>query len=360
MTRLVLDTNALRRGHFDGKAVRQWTEAVGRDAEIFIPEVVVWEWAEHAASAHTVLQSQLQEFRVDGGLYDRPVLADQLPIEELVERIVAMLPDAVRVWSPPSSGWRQAVMDQVLQIGTGERKEGVKTGAADAIVLACVLEQVEDRRGTEPVLVATNDKGLMASCVRLFGGEVLVAGSTAALLEQLNAFSPAEQDLYEETEEALTRIVTDTSSEVGASLATFDMGFRIHVGETTPVRASENVPVRDLARLGHVDMVELHDLRVATQTDKGRVGLADVRLFADVHITELQLRETAAGTTEWVTTFDGLVTHGFVDLTLSVAWDRHWNVQSVSSTGAAVIVFDSSEYDDSDGVPPFHGDPVTL
>jgi hypothetical protein len=77
-------------------------------------------------------------------------------------------------------------------------------------------------------------------------------------------------------------------------------------------------------------------------------------------MTELQLRDTSAGTFEWVTTFDGPIAHGFVDLTVAIAWDRHWNVQSVSPTGAAVIVFDSSEYDDLDDVPPFHADPVAL
>jgi predicted nucleic acid-binding protein len=266
---LVLDTNALRRGHFSTKALRQWIEAVGEDADILIPEVVIWEWAEHAASAHTTLQSQLQEFRVDPGLYKRPTLADQVSIESLVDRITGLLPNSIRVWSAPDSVWKRAIMDQVLQIGSGERKEGVKTGAADSVVLACVQEQVDDRRNAEAILLATKDTRLKANCSRLFGEEVLLAESPVALLERLNAFEPAEQELYEATEEVLRGLVTDTSSDIGAALDTFDMGFRIHVSEKTPGPPYRDAPFRELARLGRVDIVELHDLRVANRDKEG-------------------------------------------------------------------------------------------
>jgi len=333
MTRLVLDTNSLRRGQFNVEAALQWVEAVGPDADIFVPEAVIWEWAEHAASAHKTLQSQLAEFRVEMRLYERPTLADQMSIESLVERVEELLPDPIRVWSPPSSTWKQAVMDQVLQVGSGERKEGVKTGAADSIVLACVQDQVYERHGSEAVLLATNDKGLSASCSRFFGEEVLVVRGTVDLLERLNAFEPAEQELLESTEEALRRLVTDPRSEIGAALQTFDMGFRIHISDAAAARTPGEVPFQDLARLGRVSIVELHDLRIADREDRRRFGLADVRLFADIHMTRLELRQSSGGTSDWVTTFDGTVTHGFVDLPLAVSWDHHWNVESVSSTG---------------------------
>ena len=61
------------------------------------------------------------------------------------------------------------MMDQVLQLGPGERKEGVKTGAADSLVLACVQQQVDERSGAEAVVLATNDKRLRTVCSRLFG-----------------------------------------------------------------------------------------------------------------------------------------------------------------------------------------------
>lgn len=352
MTVLVLDTNALRRGHFSTKALRRWIDAVGENAEVVIPEVVIWEWAEHVAAAYTTLQSQLQEFIVDPELYTRPLLADQEKTESLVARIKGLLPSSVEVWSPPDSIWRQSVLDQVLQVGTGERKQGVKTGAADSIVFACVQEQVDHRRNTEVVVLATNDGRLIESCKRRFGKEVLIAKGTVALLEQLNAFVPAEDELFEETEEALTAAVKDGSSVIGAVLESFDTGFRIH--NIDSVDRKPDTPFRDLARLGRIDIVELHDLRVASKDGAERVGLADVRIFASIHMTELQLQLTSTGSTEWVTTYDGELTHGFVDLTVAVAWDKDWKVQSMSPTGPAVIVLDTSEYDDLEDVPPFH------
>lgn len=336
-------------------------DAAGEGADLVIPEeVAVWEWAEHAASAYTTLSGQLQEFRVDVALYGRPRLAEELSVESLIDKIKGLLPDSIRVWAAPNAAYKEALVEQVLQIGSGERKGGVKTGAADSLVLACVAEQLERRRGTEAILLATNDKGLRASCANRFADEVLLTGSTTALLQHLNAFQPAEEELYEATEEALRSVVGDWSSGVGAALRTFDMGFRIHSSKRAASEPYGEVPVRDLARIGRVSIVELHDLRVAERDEMARVGLADVRIFADVHMTRLELRETSPGVTEWMTTFDGTVTHGFVDLTLAVTWDRHWDVQSVAPTGGAVIVFDSSEYDDIDGVPPFHSDATGL
>lgn len=165
---------------------------------------------------------------------------------------------------------------------------------------------------------------------------------------------PAEAELFEETEEALRKAVEDGSSELGAALETFEMGFRIHTsGSDSDVSGRA---ARNLACLGLVDIVEPHDLQVTGKDSAERVGLAEVRVFATVHMTQLEFQSTSTGPSEWVTTYDGPVTHGFVDLRVAVTWDKSWKVQSVSPTGPAVIVFDTSEYDDLDDVPPFHAD----
>lgn len=201
-------------------------------------------------------------------------------------------------------------------------------------------------------MLAKNDGRLKGRCKRHFGNEVLVAQGTVDLLEQINAFVPARDELFEETQETLAAAVKDGSSVIGAAPETFDTGFRIH--NIDSVDRKPDTPFRDLARIGRIDIVELHDLRVASKDGAERVGLADVRIFASIHMTELQLQLTSTGSTEWVTTYDGELTHGFVDLTVAVAWDKNWKVQSVSPTGPAVIVLDTSEYDDLEDVPPFH------
>ncbi len=154
----------------------------------------------------------------------------------------------------------------------------------------------------------------------------------ATCSKKLNSFEPAADELYEETDEELARIIRSSGSEIGRALETFEMGFKVHVGaEATARRDEREVTWRDLARLGRIEIVELHDLNIAERGD--RVGLADVRIFADVHMTQLELQEATPGESEWVTTFDSAITHGFVDIRLAVTFDLHWKVKSVVAAG---------------------------
>ena len=85
------------------------------------------------------------------------------------------------------------------------------------------------------------------------------------------------------------------------------------------------------------------------------MGLADVRIFAGCAPTELEPPETTPGESEWVTTFDGVITHGFIDIRLAVTFDLHWKVKSVVAAGPAHIVFGGYDEDD-ENVPPFFAD----
>lgn len=352
---LVLDTNALRHGQFSIPALRAWIRAVGEGADVVIPQVVIWEWAEHAAAAHTRLAGQLDEFKADPALYARPMLVDPLPLDELIRKMRELLPRPARVYTHADSAYKQAVMDQVLQTGPAERKDGVKTGAADSLLQECLAAQLEDRRGTEAVILATGDKGLKRACTAEFGEDVLIVSSTRELLQKLYAFVPAQEDLLEEAETALWDRVRDASSDIGSALRAFDMGYRIQVSDRAPSTVHD-VPVRDLARLGRLDLLELHDLQVSASDDGNRIGLADVRIFADVHMTQLELRPSANGTSEWRTSYDGTISHGFIDIRVAVTWNQHWELVTVEPTGEAVLVFDTSDYDDLDDVAPFHAD----
>lgn len=243
------------------------------------------------------------------------------------------------------------MQEQVLQTGSGERKEGVKTGASDSIVMACVSEQVGNRRNVEPVVLATNDKAMRNACAGRFGDGVLVASGTGELLTKLDSFQPAAEELFEETDEALGRLIRH-GSEISRELEKFEMGFEVHLSaEATTQRDDRPTTWRDLARLGAIEVVELHALKIADSEFSQRVGLADVRVFADVHITELELQNTVPGKSEWVTSFDGATTHGFVDIRLVVAYDLHWAIASVTAAGPAHIVFGGYDKDD-DEVPP--------
>lgn len=353
MTVLILDSNALRRGHFSVNEITAWMDHVGSGAEVHIPEVVIWEWAEHAAEAHTTLTTQRQEFRVDPAVYSRPSLPPPTPIDVLVSTIESLLPRGVNIWRAPDATYKQALQHQILQTGPTERKQGIKTGGADAIVAACVDDALEHRRGTEAVLLATNDHGLRVHCTDRFGDDLLLVSSRKELLQKLNAFTPPESDLLESLEDSLSRRIKDSRSDIGSAVQTFDMGYRIQASRNQTA-ALNDVPVRDLAQLGRVDIVEVDDLQIAdppltqavSDRRNSRVGIADVRIFSDVHMTQLELRPAPSGGSHWVTAYDGIVPNVMIELPITLTWDEHWELRAVEASGEAVLIFDS--YDEGD------------
>jgi rRNA-processing protein FCF1 len=336
VTRIVLDANSLRRAHFRRDALAQWVEAAGGgDVEILVPEVVVWEWAEHASLAIDAVAGVHRDFAVDGLLHRLPELPSAIPKAELVERIMKGLPEGVTIWRPGPSVWRAAVESQVLQTGVGERKHDVKTGASDAVVLACVSEQVESRRGAEAVVLATSDKRLRESCETLLGDAVLYVNGTGQLLARLLHFEPAVDEFAEEVEDQLAARIKNPRSDIGMALQTFEMGF--------DVVSPKNLPDgprriwRELATLGRVEIVELHAFDVAATGDEPRIGLAEVRIFADVNMTALSLREGPGIDQEWVQSDSGTVSGGYIDLPLRLTFDRHWDLQTADAAGVARI-----------------------
>lgn len=258
MTRIVLDTNILGRGHFNLHRLQSVLESVaGSGVEVVVPEVVVWEWAEHAAATYEALVEEHRAFRVDESLYRLPDMPPVLPKQELVAAILKAIPRDVTVWRPQGEEWRAAIEAQVLQTGTGERKGGVKTGAADHLLLACVREQLDERGSAEAVVLATGDRNLRQACEAALDDEVLYADNERELLRRLIEFEPAPEELSEAVEEELSSRIKHGNSDIGETLQTFAMGFEV-VGRREPLKNTQ----RELARLGRVDIVELHELEV--------------------------------------------------------------------------------------------------
>lgn len=342
MTRIVFDANLPARGHFSSDRLQHLIDMLGSDVEIVVPEVVIWEWAEHAVTTIEALVDEHLRLRVDRLLYAPPVMPEPPDKEALVASIRDSLPRGVRVWRPNSHESLDAVRAQVLQTGTGDRKKGVKTGAADHLVLACVSAQLGDRQSAEAVVLASGDKHLRDTCEAAFGEEVLFASSDYELLRRLREFEPATDELLEAAEEALRDRIRDGQSDIGSALETFAMGFDI-VNRRQTVGRNE----RELARLGTVEIVELHDLEVGQLEGEARAGYADLRIFGSVHMTVLELRREGRDS-EWIQTFSGLVTGGMIDLKVHVAFDRDWKLISVAPASAAEINFDQMVDDEGE------------
>lgn len=341
MTRVVLDANYAGRGHFnETRLVALAATVAGGEVDFVIPEVVVWEWAEHAAAAADALVEERRRFPVSRALFAIPPMPDRVETSDLVALVVAGLPPGFAVWSPSVTDWKDAVEAQVLQTGAGERREGVKTGAADHIVLGCVRDQLDNRNIAEAVVLATSDRHLKRVCQRLLGDELLFASNDRELLARLIEFRPAAEDLSEAVEEQLSDRIR-WGSDIQEALTTLSMGFNL-VGSTAKTPTTERLR----AGIRTVDIVELHDLEVGEFAAGERVGTAQVRIFGEVDLEELTLDRVGTDDVEWISTWSGRIDGAMIDIPLTVTFDRDWSITSSIAAGEATI--DLNPGDDSD------------
>jgi rRNA-processing protein FCF1 len=171
----VIDTNFVGRGKFRFDVIAKLAERLSNHRlQLVIPKFVIWEWAEHAHSDIEVLASAVvnAEQKIDPSLFDTvPVPVPD--IEELISKIENLLSEIENVQidaSEPDEAL-SALRQQVLQIGAGSKKEGVKTGAADALL----VQLVERLLGSfDCVAVGTNDKLLAATAQDIAGSVTVV------------------------------------------------------------------------------------------------------------------------------------------------------------------------------------------
>lgn len=349
---IVLDTNAMPQGQFSSAALRALRGVAGRGASVVIPEVVIWEWAEHARSAHVALEETIKRHRVDEGLVARPSIVSTPLIEDLVHAIEDSLPHEVAVWRPDDGDWRAAVRDQVLQVGSGETKGNVKTGASDAIVLACVEHESNHAEGA--VVLLTSDKLLRKNVAARFGN-VRVASGTGALLQALSTFVPAPEDLALRLMEELPIYLSERLGDYGEILPLHDLGVAMEVhGEY--YRSRDQNGLSSLV-ITDVEQAEIHDFRVEADGSE-RVALAELRLFGTILGEVLTYRDLAPGergASREVVDFSS----DFVDVTIAVRWNQNWQIETVVPTGIAVLVITGPEEEDADDVPRFRAEPLT-
>ena len=137
-----MDTNFASRGKYQTQRLRKVIDRlVARGHEVIVPEVVVWEWAEHLHRKLRFAHDVADSARVDANASGLPIIVANVDLptpericEGIVEDLRAMPGVAVRSAMPHDAG--RAIRDQVLQVGMGSRRSGTKTGAADSLVLA--------------------------------------------------------------------------------------------------------------------------------------------------------------------------------------------------------------------------------
>lgn len=350
MTVIILDTNAMPHGQFSSTAMESIRIVAGRGASIVVPEVVIWEWAEHARSAHVALEEAIKRYRVDGALVARPLIVPSPSIEDLVRRIETALPCGVSVWRPKEDAWRAAVRDQVLQVGSGEIKGNVKTGASDAIVFACVEYECDHAEGA--VVVLTSDKLLRKNVSARFDN-ALAASGTGSLFQAVIKFVPDTEDLAVRLMENLPTYLNERLVDTSEMLAFHDFGVAMEAhGEYFGAPYENGLSALIIT---HVDSAEVHHLRVNADGAE-RVALAELRLFGHILGDVLMYHEVVPGESGASREVVDFSSH-FVDVTVAVRWDQDWRIETVVPTGVAVLVVTEPEEDDSDDVPRFRAEP---
>lgn len=271
-------------------------------------------------------------------------------ISEVIATIGSLLSEAgAEIWTPSPDDWRDAVRQQVLQVGTGEMKKEVKTGAADGVVLVCAKDLAF--RSEPPVILLSSDSRLRVQA-RQEVDDILVANGTRDVLKQLNSFEPASEDLEVRAAEVLPDLFNQRIAEGEPALAFDEFGVDLYGSDGRTASDFGIKPERiDFHR---VDLVEFHDFEIA-QVGDSKFGLGEMRMFGEFELAFLERREQTPGTFELVADVAGPFAMGYVDVTVAVRWGVAWQFEDIAATGVAIAVLDDGpDYDEeSDEVPPF-------
>lgn len=224
---VVLDTNMSgHKGEFDASWVQGLAARLAaQGVQLWVPQVVTWEWADHAAATQAEVLPGLRRLdRLDiPGMPGPPTKT--LTRTEIASAIEETLRRMSNVEVVPVHGGSaiQALKDQILLTGPGARKDGVKTGAADSALVRDSTEHIGRHRVGELAFLSSNKPdiyktlGTIAGCqdVKVFGNEkALMDGLASSRAERkqeaeqrlenaevrsaiVKHFRDAEQDLHD-------------------------------------------------------------------------------------------------------------------------------------------------------------------
>lgn len=160
---IVIDTNGLGSRHLHLGRLRtlvRQARAHGQ-LEVWIPQTVIWEWAEHAYAERQAAVQALKRIRATGlELPDLPEVSREGILDEIESMLDSLGPPLMVL--PVGDVAEAALRDQILQLGPADAKAAkdgsvIKTGAADSALLRAVLEYSGDDPTTFAVVSADSD-----------------------------------------------------------------------------------------------------------------------------------------------------------------------------------------------------------
>jgi rRNA-processing protein FCF1 len=320
---IVMDTNFASRGKYQNQRLRKvFDRLVARGHEVIVPEVVVWEWAEHLHRKLRFAHDVVDSARVDANASGLPIIVANVDLptsericEGIVEDLRAMPGVTVQGALPQDAA--RAIRDQVLQVGMGSRRSGTKTGAADSLVLATARRAHEDLFEERVVVLCTNDAEL-ADAAQDCDTPLIVVRDLSALWRWHGTTQPLDDDIARAIERwlvdlhdsdvdgPLQRLTVDPMGlgrvdhhllRVAADLDSRDDHYQLEV----QLHRFEKVWATDVEV---VDGDELPHLVLATITAVGDVVIDDWFFNADGDLEHDQGAAQAQTTTSVVAEFD--------------------------------------------------------
>ncbi|WP_185996086.1 hypothetical protein [Nocardioides campestrisoli] len=137
---IVLDSNVFgRSAQPNVKTIEQWVDACSQhEAELWLSEIVVHELAQHAVEAHEKAMNAYDAHRRAMEKWGIEAAGPMSAID--TDDLSSAIEGAGAVIVPlEGADARDALLDQVLLRGAGQRKSGVKTGAADSAWVRSVV-----------------------------------------------------------------------------------------------------------------------------------------------------------------------------------------------------------------------------
>ncbi|MGH9062565.1 MAG: hypothetical protein ACRD0L_01055 [Acidimicrobiales bacterium] len=335
---VVMDTNFVGRGRLQVSAMQKLAGRLSsRGHHIIVPEVVVWEWAHHAHEALTEahLAMERASAMVDGSL-GVAVPAVVVPdIDEVVEKVTAALleVDGVTTLASEEVDAADAIRQQVLQVGVGIRKGGVKTGAADALVLASVTRMLDSY---ESVVLCTGDK-VLGDAANALDERVTVASDQRALWAWHGLTTPGVADLALQIKLFLAKHFEEELS-LGRGLGALSQGYNVADKIFDYARfVTEDVRQTDLD-IKSISEVAVGDVEIVSGDEMPHLAVAELELCADAVLVNWFIGGPDGDLLdEW----EDLPVKVVVQVTVELAAD--WTPQSVDVNGRALVALDECE-----------------
>lgn len=289
---LALDTGSLGSRHLDLDVLAEWGRRCSDSGlGLWLPDVVLAEWAEHAAEMLDIASRSAADERRWLARVDIEPTWPFNNRDDVIEHVIdkARATFGVRVLELEPEDAKEALFDQVLLRAPGERRKTVKTGAADSAWLRTVARAANNDL-TTVLVVSSNRSDVESLCHRLGWPPPLIVPRLFDVPRVLTLYDPATPD------QALK-----LCRAIAAELATdrFREPTRLDIGRVDPV-----VLGRELSEYVDEDLAEYVQEGLLLSVDE-LAGLEEVLVDSEeaTFFAELYLLGTAsvqtAGVDNW-------------------------------------------------------------